>query len=419
MPEKFENIAKNSQSHIEGELLAPPEARQEPEFSEADEPGLEEELAEKQKMLGKEISTFSDAEKAAMINPSVEKRKVKFTKLNAYILSSLLAFGIASEALTNKAAAGEIKEKKPRLIEKINVGQLERQRMNDYKQLKKIIEEEKIEEKIAALKEEYGQTIDGFLYLNKINRSLEAAKNIDEKDPECFVNKRSPYMMTPGSVLSNVFQEKWRPLTPEQKLEKAKEMAISGFGNVEGLSDAAVGQELKKKYPAVWLSGSVKEIDFVPSIRYQYDEAGKPKSYVFGSTRAFGEEAMMENDTRAVLKIYSEPEQTPKGLLETTDHEIGHKNDWENSRVLSNQQRINFLYDATEVFKDPSHFETPYVASQKNEDKGFENYLKVKEYWAELVKTIFNLKGEEKEVFGRQHPKDIQFFEKWFKIIND
>lgn len=419
MKEKIENIDKNSESHIEKEPIMPSKERQKPKFSEADEPVFEEEMIEKQRMLEKEISTFSDAEKAAMINPSVDKRKGKFTKLNAYILSSLLAFGIASEAMTNKAAAGEIKEKKPRLIEKINVGQLEQQRRNDYEQLKKIIEEEKIEEKIAALKEEYGQAIDGFMYLNKINRSLEAVKNIDEKDPDCFVNKGSPYMMTSGSILSNVFQEKWESLTQEQKLQKAKEMAISGFGNIEGLSDAAVGQELKKKYPAVWLSGSIKEINFVPEIRYQYDEEGKPKSYVLGSARAYGEEAMMEKDTRAILKIYREPEQTPEELLKTMDHEIGHENDWENSRILSNQQRINFLYDATEVFKDPNHFETPYITSQKNEDKGFENYIKVKEYWAELAKTLFNLKGEEKEVFGRQHPKDVQFFEKWFKIIND
>lgn len=384
---------------------------------------LEENLSEKENFLRQEAELFSTREKEIIQEPNPEKRKKRFAKLNAYILTTMIVLGITGEAMADRVMAGQVSKEKAGFVEKINVQKIEQQREENYENIKKIFEEEKIEEKLNFLKEKYGEVIDSFLFLNKINRNVEAIKNVDlaikEKNSEAFINKSSPFAVTPGSILFNL-KENWTPLNKEEKLEKSKEFKISGFENISGLTNEEVKKQLLGKYPYPWLAGSLKGINYVPEITYKYDEKGKPVLQVLGSAQRYGMESMLQQDNRTVLRIFKDSESAGKEeIMSALDHEIAHSNDWENSRILSNQERINFLYDVTMAFGNAGHFETPYVESLSNPDKKMENYLKAKEYWAEINKVYVNLDQEGKEKFKKGFEKDVQLFEKWFKIINE
>ncbi len=363
-----------------------------------------------------EYETLSSLEKKITAEKDLEKRTNKSNKLTVFVLGSLIAFGITRESIQNRALAQNIPEKETRqVLNRINIEELENQRLIDVQRIENIFQEEKIEEKITFLKDYYAEAIQGFLSIRKISRTLDflkiAKQGIRQNDPDVLVKKDFPLAMTPGSIISSLAKENWTVLNKEQKLEKSKDIKINGFESVAGFSNEDVETYLKSKYSPQWFRGSTKEIVFVPEIRKideRYEKAGETKSY--------GISAMIEKDERAPLAVYEISQgHTRESVLETIDHELAHNNDWQNSMILSNQERINLFYGVTQRYNEEDRFKSNYIESIKIEDKSLERYVKTKEYWAKIVENYMT----DKDKFEKSFPKDANLVKKWFNIIND
>lgn len=228
-----------------------------------------------------------------------------------------------------------------------------------------------------------------------------------------LVDRDFPYGGTFASILSQPLQDHWTPLSRAQKQERARDITIQGFEHVPGLTNEKMRQKIEKRYPEIWLRGSAKEIIYIPE-RQQGHKEGWEKA---ATMRQFGIQAMLEQDVRAPIFLYPTSRSPSKELvLEDLDHELAHVNDPENSRMLSAQERIQMFYEMTERYRSPERLQIEYVESIQHEDPQAQLYIRVKEYWAELVSLYF---GPERERFQKEHTEDFNLVDRWYKRINE
>ena len=379
---------------------------------------------------------FQEEEKnvlnASEYNISIEKNPIrkakKFIKIASYFLTSTIAFGAANESLftqadiekkPNEISSAVSAEAKNNFDEKL-IQSIENERKGDFAYIKETIEKNNVGEKIDYITNEYGTAPGKFL---KNARSIvEKVKKIEndvrDEKPGIFCNQENPYWMTEASQISSAKQS-WTDLTPEEKKEKSKtnNLKINGFedsGTWPNGSPAndEIKSELEKIYPPQWLG--ISEIAFHKEGAAQEEVHGVQKMY--GIKKAVGLGVTRTNlFDKAKIDIF------PHGnsryvLLGTIHHELAHTNDWEDSQMLSTQQRLDFLCDTTKAIKSSKNFSSDYVSNIKNEDKKIESYLKVKEYWAESVRQYIE---DSAEKYRQTNPVESKLVEKWFNIIND
>jgi hypothetical protein len=349
---------------------------------------------------------------------NIETRRRKMSWLQLLLITTTIAFNVALTSLQNRALAQSTPEQKVvYILGKEEIERFEKERLTHYLQLKRIIEEEKIKEKLEFLRKLYGHALDGFLSLHKINQTLEllekVEKGLTENDPNILVDKDFPLGATYGSFLSNYFKNHWVVLSKEEKLQRSrKDIIVQGFEKLPGFSNEEIKRVLEKIYPPQWLLGSTREITYVDEI-VRIDE-----TFVKGGhTRSYGFSALAEEDIRAPIVVFNIPGGYTKEILYLIlHHELAHNNDWQNSLLLSNQERINFLYEVTLRYLNPDSFKSDYVQSIKIEgDEKAELYLKVTEFWAEIVAAYFLNRDE----FKKNYPEDAKLVERWFNRIND
>lgn len=161
------------------ETFPPIETPKSSEEKEKPQVFYEEQLDNLEKLKQEELKALIESEKEIAVQEDPAKRTKRASKLTAYLLTTFIAFGLAQETLQNQALAQGFPEKKiEEVLKKIDVNKLEQERLKDYQELKKIIEEEKIEEKVKFLKEQYGSAIEHFLSIHKINETLHFLKMV-------------------------------------------------------------------------------------------------------------------------------------------------------------------------------------------------------------------------------------------------
>ncbi len=366
-------------------------------------------------MKQEEFETLSESGNTIRREPNPVVKQKKMNRLAVYVLTSLIASGAAGETLQNTALAESLPEKETKKFV-VDTKEIETARLRDYQSLEKIIQEGKIKEKIDFLRQQYGSAIDNFLSIHKIPKTLEffeKTKNgMENNNTDILIKKDFPYGMTAGSILSNLTKEKWTNLTTEQKTEKSQiSVEIEGFENASGLSNAVIQKYLENR-PQFWRQGSTKSIEYMnkeKELAPGYAKAGETKIYSIAT--------MLEKDSRQNINIYKLPRGYSENIIFTTiDHEMAHNNDWENSQVLSNQERVDLFYDIAMRYSSSDHFKSRYVESikDKNGDKELELYVKTREYWATISEEY--LKNPDQ--FKKYYEEDTALVEKWLGKIN-
>jgi len=373
----------------------------------------------------KEILKVSEGSLSQEINP--KKRAKKFLKLASYFLSSVVAFGASDESLFAQTAAGRKPEKatveaqaeiKARSDEKL-FKYIEAERKNDFAYIKETVEKNGVKEKIDFLTTKYG-TVPGKFFRDAkfiVETVEEIEKDVKNETPGIFCDTENPYFMTKASILS-LSKPKWSDPTPEDIKAKSTGFKVEGFENsgiftAESAANDEMRSELEKIYSPQWLGAS--EITFVKEKpgQEEFDQKAR-KEYGLESGSPVGT-AQTDIFGQSKIEVLSSMSGSKYMVLGIAHHELAHNNDWENSQMLSTQQRLDFLCEATKTFESSKNFVSPYVYNIKNEDKKIELYLKVKEYWAETVKQYMENGAEEYRV---TNPKEAGLVEKWFNIMN-
>lgn len=371
-------------------------------------------------MKAQESEALGEAEHAINTEGNPEQKGKKMRRLAVYALTTLLAACSADDAFRRGTTAQEGPRLRPeRMSVPPNRAEIEAQRRVEYQAFEAMTQERGTLTKIKFLRKHYGPVVDNFFYNHHIDLALELLDSVKTRlarnDSAVLAHPERPDVFaTPASLLLQFVRERWTPLTREEKEEKNRGLVeIKGFELVPGMSNDAVDRSLHARYPRPWLHGSTKSITYVPQIKTKKEAEG----YIIGGdTRPYGIAAMLEQDTRAPAYVYNVPEgRTFDSVSETLDHEIAHNNDWDNCRLLSNQERIDFFFEVTERFASDDRFMSLYVESLAFEDENIEKYIKAREYWATINEEYH---GSRREAFRREHPKDAALVERWFSAIN-
>ena len=176
---------------------------------------------------------------------------------------------------------------------------------------------------------------------------------------------------------------------------------VEGFEEL-GLSNEAVKELWSERfYPKGTINGNIAHIRLVKASNFSMDFVhGVGKDTAASVTDCDDEITFWENEglsvnfkngTKAFSDIYF-------------SHELGHINDWVNDNHLTPTERVEFLFDVIEVFKQPGSFRNAYINSQKNQ------YSKIVEYWGELCHNFFY---PAKNNFFKDHEHEINVIKKW------
>lgn len=334
-------------------------------------------------------------------------------------------------SLPNAESGGAKAVEKPKLSEDIvrHLRGVEDKRKRDFLIMSEVIHNKEVfdslKKKAGYLSQEYGEASPFFI--KKVRANLKSAPGIigaiedDQKSGKknIFVDWDNPGDFTKGEELSYV-AEGWAVLSPREKLSKCGDLKIKGFNVIDGGEkdgwksdkDEQVCSTLEKNYPIKWLKGSVQEIVFDNTI----NSRGVHQTDLLHLSPSI-ERALNEESKRGKIKVsLKHSSNSFSDVMQTVHHELAHGNDWDDCRLLSVGQRIDFLYEATQSFKGNENFHSDYVSSIKLENKMVELYLKVKEYWAEIVRQQMTVGSE---AYKRTNPDEAKLVEKWFGVIND
>jgi len=266
-----------------------------------------------------------------------------------------------------------------------------------------------------------------FLSIHWIERDLKSLDEIEQgKDnPDIFVARDYPLAMTPGSKISNAYQERWT-----EKNVELRDIQIRNLELIPDLSEREFREVILSKYGRRYLESSISEVVFVPEVRILAHDQ-KIAKIILGAVDTFGLNRYLKEDLRADIKIYDLPEgMTKDEFIDVFLHEINHSNDWNDNFDLTSAERINMLYEFANRFDQEDRFRSDYIEGinekgikdrlgrdELSEDISpgdFIKYIKVVEYWAELGREyIKNPDG-----LRQNHPKDHELTEKWMKRLS-
>lgn len=315
-------------------------------------------------------------------------------------------------------------------LEMVDTKIVEAQRRKSFQDFKSLVETEKINEKIQALKKELGSSFDGLLVSRGINRDLQTLSKLQlqetEKKPNAFVKDSDPNLMTLGSVIDKAFRDRWIPKPPQKG-----EVVVSGVEKIPGVSADEVKYFLNSHYPSNYVGVLVSGIEYIDSTEVKNTKEGK-EVQVLGEAEGHSLLSMAKNtsnDGRKKIRINLPTSGiTESSLVDVLTHEINHCSDWSSSPVLTSAERINMLADVLARSQSEDRCRFSYVenidlsqlevyfpggySKSVEEQKQILNGIKASEYWAEVAKRYFqNSKDLESE-----SPKDFELVKKWVGI---
>jgi hypothetical protein len=317
--------------------------------------------------LEKESEFFDKSEKKILEIKDPKERTSKFKKLKTLALTTAIALGIVFgghkiKEKIEKAREIDIVE----LLEKPPTKKIEIEKIEGvYSKIKEIFEKEKIEElekKLEFLEKEYGEgVIPNYRgNLKEVRFLIHTIENLIKK------GERKEKIFS--SQLGEYFYEQakeWIPLTKEEKLKIAKEHQVK----IENFDQSRIPEINNEKIRQILLGkdflpllASVDEIKYIPIT------PGKGVKGTFRTEFSFSTERRLT--LRSIIEIFGSEEEgkmllpggeirdylkplhlTLEDISSTLIHEIAHANDWRSSRILSIPEKIQFLYEATQMIK--------------------------------------------------------------------
>src|SRR3989344_7480930 len=198
--------------------------------------------------------------------------------------------------------------------------------------------------------------------------------------------------------------------TYKAQKERTSENIHTEVGDFEeaDASSKDIKSYLEKGYPKEWLSNvrGVRLVPFELDVPAEYglkDAGGKGSAKVIAYVEKRGE---LGGSSIVFSKEI-------KNFFSATSHEMGHANDWLARTDLSDEYRINLLYNVVKRVESPDRFKSAYVESINNKDSGKQLMHKATEYFAEIVAEYLN---NPKEAKTKLAPADLTLVEQHLKV---
>ncbi len=367
--------------------------------------------------------SVKDAEAVENVENKERKKGIldKFFKKH---LSFLVLSAVLSYAQDRTVNAEELQEPQSVTLNSPERVSVENERKANFQKLEEIIESGDIEAKVSKLKEIFGPAVESFLSIRRISSDLDLLKDLEESKNEdgAFVHKNGPGMMTPGSIVSDLYKTRW-----ENRETISQGFSFKNIDKVPGFSEQQLNDFLKSKYPGNYISSSVSEIEFTD----QTQVVGS--SEILGQAQVFGLESLARStsgDNRMSVKVNLPTAGIDREtFLDILEHEVGHTVDWNNNPSLTSAERVSMLSDVLSRVQSEDRFRSEYVEGisvekleqyfsgkidDPKEREQYVNYIKTNEYWAEVSKAYF----ENQDKFMAENPLDHEMVKKWVTAIS-
>ena len=194
----------------------------------------------------------------------------------------------------------------------------------------------------------------------------------------------------------------WIPIpASEKKVRGAQAVAIEGFEQFGGVSNTEVLAFIHT-LPLPWSAGSTERISF------KTRSAGATIKQIYRPQ--LGRAFPGDDNKRGFIEIWKNMAFTTmktdsrKVLFNTLLHELGHQNDWEQCRLLANQERIVFLNEASDL----------WFSLRGKRAGGQDGYDRMSEWWADISVGCL---GSERKSYRRKNPRETALFDRWFQTI--
>lgn len=167
----------------------------------------------------------------------------------------------------------------------------------------------------------------------------------------------------------------------KESVEHQKYPSMEGAAEDIDINVGSVHEALGR-LPHHWID-KIEEIVFKDETRTMHPDYG-----IEGWTSARVEYDGITN--RTTIFFYKLPPRwrTEEGVKEHVVHEVAHSNDW-GDRERPVPERIETLYRVLARLSSAGRFRSGYVESIRNDDKGLELAVKVREYWAAIAAQYF------------------------------
>lgn len=189
----------------------------------------------------------------------------------------------------------------------------------------------------------------------------------------------------------------------ERPSPKLNDLVITGFERIGGFSNDELRQILSSLYADTFLRNSLGGI--------RYISHSQP-----------GTAASVRDVGYIQMNVFNDPddgarEMTKERALYLIQHELGHANDWNYSRLFSPAERLEMLAEVTGRFLQPGHFvgyhERQHVVyDRRNPHDNF--YQTVREYWADLAREVVR----SPDALRAHHPQDYELAQKWIRRLS-
>lgn len=348
--------------------------------------------------------------------PSIAKQWLK-KHIGKMVVAAVLAYAPEKDA-----------EAQVRVNENINQisdsNTVEAQRVSDFHKMESVVNED-LEKRLEQIESEFGPAIESFLSLHRIKQDIDTFKKLkDGKDePNIFMSKNGPQVLTLGSIVSKAYRERWEIHSPDGD----KKTTLKNIDSIPDFSTSDLVSFLNERYSEKFIDNLVSTIEFVS----ESNVVGNTE--ILGQTQSFDMDNLIKGgeDRRSSININLPMTGIDKDVfIDILEHEIGHTADWNNNNFITSEQRVEMLFDIMSLMKNSDRYHSEYVegitmeglkshlngvdAGDEKTSEQYLNYIRVVEYWPEIAKAYF----KNPEEFKKNNEKDYKVVKKWIDIFN-
>lgn len=301
---------------------------------------------------------------------------------------------------------------------------VEAQRVSDFHKMESVVNEDLVK-RLEQIESEFGPAVESFLSLHRIKQDIDTFKRLEggKDEPNIFMSKNGPQVLTLGSIVSKAYRERWEIHSPEGD----KETLFKNIDLIPNFSDSDLRSFLNERYSEKFIDNLISAIEFVP----ESNIVGNTE--ILGQTRSFDMDTLIKGgeDRRIPIEINLPTTGIDKDVfIDILEHEIGHTADWNNNNFLTSAQRVEMLFDIMSLVKNQDRYRSEYVegitmeglkshlngidAGDEKKSEQYLNYVRVVEYWPEIAKVYF----KNPEEFRKNNEKDYKVVKKWVDIFN-
>lgn len=166
-----------------------------------------------------------------------------------------------------------------------------------------------------------------------------------------------------------------------------------------GLPDARMREIIRETTPPSWTG-----VHAIESVSVSAGKIPLPKEYgIEGYADGICEHGVSHEPSGIRLSpdYWSKPVQ-----FSLLDHEFAHANDWRRSNTLAPQDRLTLLYLVHTRVSSDERIKFSYVESIKNDDPKQQHLVRIREYWAELMKMALDTPADNEQGWVRKMTYD-------------